>query len=103
MDGLLLLVPKNTATGHTGAGDFDMDGDGRLSRGRTHVYTGAQIIRPDGLADIPDRIFSLNRLWDRMLAEGRLYGCVHDGGWCDVGRPDSIPLAETLLRGAEDV
>ena len=103
MDGLLLLVPTASATGHSGAGDFDMDTDGRLSRGRSHVYTGAQILRPDGLAAIPDRVFSLNRLWDRMLAEGRLYGCVHQGGWCDVGRPDSIPLAEALLDEAADV
>lgn len=103
MEGLLLLVPKVAATGHAGAGDFDMDQDGRLRRGRTYVYTGAQILRSDGLVAIPDRVFSLNRLWDRMLAEGRLYGCVHDGGWCDVGRPDSIPLAEALLREAQDV
>ena len=103
MDGLLLLVPKASATGYIGAGDFDMDTDGRLRRGRDFVYTGAQILRPDGLAAIPDRVFSLNRLWDRMLAEGRLYGCVHQGGWCDVGRPDSIPLAEALLDEAADV
>lgn len=103
MDGLLLLVPKAAATGHTGPGDFDMDIVGRLRRGRSHVYTGAQILRTDGLSTIPDRVFSLNRLWDRMLEEGRLYGCVHQGGWCDVGRPESIPLAETLLSEAEDV
>lgn len=103
MDALLLLVPKSAATGHAGQGDFDIDAEGRLSRGRALVYTGAQIIRPDGLADIPDPVFSLNRLWDRMMEAGRLYGTVHDGGWCDVGRPEAIPLAEALLREAGDV
>lgn len=103
MNGLLLLVPKGNATGHSGAGDFDMDRHGRLRRGRDYVYTGAQILRPDGLAAMSEHVFSLNRLWDRMLAEGRLYGCVHDGGWCDVGRPESIPLAEALLDEAADV
>ncbi|WP_318338005.1 nucleotidyltransferase family protein [Defluviimonas sp. D31] len=101
MDGLLLLVPRERATGHTGSGDFDLDAEGRLSRGRGYVYTGAQILKSDGLAEIPDQVFSLNRLWDRMLAEGRLYGAVHDGGWCDVGRPEAIPLAEALLKEAE--
>lgn len=100
MDGLLLLVPRDRATGHGGAGDFLMDGEGRLTRGPGLVYTGAQILRTEGLADIPDTAFSLNRLWDRMAAKGRLFGAVHRGGWCDVGRPESIPLAENMLRQA---
>ncbi len=103
MDALLLLVPQAGATGHTGAGDFDMDTSGRLRRGRDFVYSGAQIITTGRLAAVSDRVFSINPVWDEMLADGRLYGCVHDGGWCDVGRPESIPLAEALLRGAGDV
>lgn len=98
MDGLLLLVPRDRATGHSGAGDFLMDGEGRLARGPGLVYTGAQILRTEGLADISDPVFSLNRLWDRMAAKGRLFGVVHRGGWCDVGRPESILLAENMLR-----
>lgn len=103
MGALLLLVPKNAATGHSGAGDFDLDPSGRLSRGQGYVYTGAQIIMPTGIETIPDQVFSLNLLWDRMLADRRLFGCVHRGGWCDVGKPESIPLAEALLREAADV
>ena len=100
MDGLLLLLPAQQATGHTGKGDFLMDATGRLTRAKgAHgsVYLGAQIIRTDDLAQIEDEAFSLNRLWDRMIATGRLYGLVHKGGWCDVGRPEGISLAETLL------
>lgn len=100
MDALLLLVPRDRATGHTGKGDFVMDGDGRLTRGPGLVYTGAQILRTEGLAEISDRVFSLNRLWDRMAARGRLFGIVHQGGWCDVGRPEAITLAEDMLRAA---
>jgi MurNAc alpha-1-phosphate uridylyltransferase len=103
MDALLLLVPPDRARGHSGAGDFRLAADGRLSRGGGLVYSGAQIVNPSRLAEIPDRVFSLNRLWDRLIAEGRLYGVVHEGGWCDVGRPEAIPLAEALLEEAEDV
>jgi len=63
------------------------------------VYLGAQIVRVEGLAEIEEPVFSLNRLWDRQIATGRIYGLVHEGGWCDVGRPESIPLAEALLNG----
>lgn len=101
MDGLLLLVPQDRAIGHRGAGDFLMDGMGRLTRGPGFVYTGAGLIRTEGLAAITDPVFSLNLLWTRMIGAGRLHGVVHGGGWCDVGRPDAIPLAEAMLGQAD--
>lgn len=98
MDALLMLVPLAQATARQGTGDFTLDGAGRISRQGDLVYGGAQIIRPDRLADIPDRVFSLNRLWDLLIADGRAFGIVHPGGWCDVGYPGAIPLAERLLH-----
>lgn len=100
MDGLLLLLPVAQANGHGGRSDFILGADGRLARAKGAagcVYLGAQILRTAGLAQIPDRAFSLNRLWDAMIAEGRLFGTLHRGGWCDVGRPEGIAEAETLL------
>lgn len=100
MAGLLSLVPTDRAKGHQGQGDFVMDSAGRLARGKgagSYVYTGAQILRTDGLATISDPVFSVNLLWDEMIAKGQLFGCVHAGEWCDVGRPESLALAETLL------
>jgi N-acetyl-alpha-D-muramate 1-phosphate uridylyltransferase len=100
MDGLLLLLPAEQATGHSGTGDFLMDATGRLARAKGAkgpIYLGAQIIQTDGLAEITEESFSLNLLWDRMITQGRLYGLIHKGGWCDVGRPEGIALAESLL------
>ncbi|SOC06628.1 nucleotidyltransferase family protein [Rhodobacter maris] len=97
MRALLALVPRSAATGHTGAGDFDLDPDGRIRRGTTYVYTGAQILDPAGIETVSEPVFSLNLIWTRAIAEGRAYGVVHRGGWCDVGRPDCIPLAEEML------
>ena len=103
MDGLLLLVPKGRASGHSGKGDFTMDAGGRLMRGVDLVYTGAQIIVTGSLTSIAENAFSLNLVWNKMAAEGRLFGVIHQGGWCDVGRPEAIPLAEALLQGSADV
>ena len=97
MDALLMLVPLGRTHGRNGGGDFSLDDAGRLIRKGDLVYGGAQIIRPDRLAEIGDQVFSLNRLWDLMIADGRAYGLIHPGEWCDVGRPDCIPLAEGLL------
>ena len=103
MDGLLLLVPPDRAVGHTGKGDFLIGPTGRLTRGPGLIYSGAQILKTGGLAVIGQRAFSLNLAWDRMIAGGRLFGVVHQGGWCDVGRPACIPLAEAMLAGAPHV
>ena len=105
MDALLLLAPVARAEGHQGNGDFVMDAEGRIARadGRVGlVYLGAQIIRTERLADFPEPAFSLNRLWDRMIADGRAFGAVHDGGWCDVGRPEGIATAEAMLARSQD-
>jgi len=102
MDGLLVLIKPENALGHRGQGDFLIDANGRLTRGPGPVYSGAQIIKTDRLASVPDTAFSLNIIWDHMLKNRRLFGLILDGHWCDVGQPSSLPLAENML-GAVDV
>lgn len=103
MDALLLLIRQASATGHGGRGDFHMDPSGKLSRrkpGRIapFVYTGIQLISPRLLRDAPEGPFSTNILWDRAIAEGRLYGLSHMGQWFDVGSPASIAPTEAALN-----
>lgn len=99
MGALMALVPLHRAQGRKGAGDFGMDDAGRIFRKGDWVYAGAQIIRPDLLAGLEGPVFSLNRLWDRLIADGTAHGLVHPGGWCDVGYPAAIALAEGMLNG----
>lgn len=99
MEALLLLVPRERALGYADAGDFAPDPTGRLARGTSHVYTGAQILRTEGLSEVAHPVFSLNRLWDRAARRRGLFGLVHEGAWCDVGRPENLALAESVLRG----
>jgi MurNAc alpha-1-phosphate uridylyltransferase len=101
MDALLVTVSPKNAIGHRGTGDFIADAQGRLARGDGQIYTGAQIIRTDALAEIPAQAFSLNLLWDRMRREGRLFGLSYPGRWCDVGHPEGISLAEALIGGRD--
>jgi MurNAc alpha-1-phosphate uridylyltransferase len=102
MGALLALVPRDAAQGHAGPGDFRRGPDGRLARRGTEasapcVYAGAQIVATGPVAAEPPGVFSLNRVWDRLLDEGRLYGIVYPGAWVDVGRPEGIALAEAEL------
>lgn len=100
MDALLMMLPVAAAAPPSGRSDFVMDDKGRIARAGAAtgvVYLGAQIIRTEALAQIPEQVFSLNRLWDGMIARGRAFGLVHQGGWCDVGHPGGIVQAETML------
>lgn len=100
MDCLLLLLPLARATGHGTTADFAFGADGRLRRGQrdeTHVYLGAQIIKTEALAQVESQVFSLNVLWNQMISAGRAFGAVHQGGWCDVGRPEGIAVADAML------
>lgn len=102
MDALLLVVPQARATGHGGRGDFHMDKVGRLSRRREgkiapFVYTGVQLVSKRLLRDAPEGAFSTNVVWDRAIAEGRLFGLSHSGQWFDVGTPAAIPVVEADL------
>ncbi|PKQ13429.1 MAG: nucleotidyltransferase [Alphaproteobacteria bacterium HGW-Alphaproteobacteria-1] len=98
MDALLLCIPPQNAIGHGGTGDFTLAEDGTLWRGPGLVYSGAQVIAPDLLHTIPESQFSLNRVWDRIAENGRLFGVAYPGQWCDVGRPEGIALAEEMLE-----
>lgn len=102
MEALLLLLPADRATGHSGSGDFLIGPEGQISRAKGApglVYLGAQILMTEGLQHVQQDVFSLNLLWDDMIARGRAFGLVHHGGWCDVGRPEGVGQAEAMLGG----
>ncbi|TNJ45616.1 nucleotidyltransferase family protein [Phaeobacter sp. B1627] len=101
MDALLLCVPTIRAVGRIGGGDFSVDRSGRITRGGDLVYTGAQIVKPDLLDIIPETVFSLNLLWDMLIAKGRASAVEYQGQWCDVGRPDGIELAEKMMASSD--
>lgn len=103
MDCLLLLAPLTSSIGYGGKGDFAMAQDGRLKRrGERQIvpfaFAGVSLCDQRLFADSPDGKFSLNLLWDRALAKGRLYGMRLDGRWMHVGTPEALAEAETWFE-----
>jgi len=106
MDGLLLVVPKEKATGYEGAGDFFLEEGVLRRRGEAasapYVFTGTQILHPRLFAGCPRGAFSLNLIYDGQRdAQGRLpnFGAlVHDGAWLHVGDPKGKEVAEGMLE-----
>jgi N-acetyl-alpha-D-muramate 1-phosphate uridylyltransferase len=102
MDILLLLASATASIGYEGRGDFAMAPDGRLRRRverevTPFVYAGAAMLDPAQFADAPAGKFSLNRMFDRAIAAGRMYGLRLDGTWMHIGTPAAIEAAEKAI------
>jgi MurNAc alpha-1-phosphate uridylyltransferase len=101
MDCLLALAPTRGSLGYGGAGDFECAADGALARRSSatapFVNTGAYIIHPQVFQNVPDGPFSMNLIWDALIAEGRLHGHPMDGLWMHVGTPEALAEAEARL------
>lgn len=97
MDALLMTLPLERAAGYDRPGSFVQNADGTVTRGPGVVYGGAQIMKTDLLHSIDSPSFSLNRIWDLMIARNSLYAVEYDGFWCDVGHPEGITQAENLM------
>lgn len=104
MDALLLMVPSPAIIGGTvnDRGDYHLEPDGRARRRvegeiAPFLFGGIQILHPRLFDNAPDGPFSLNLLYDRAEAIGRLYGIRHDGEWYHVGTPEDLAAAEAEL------
>ena len=103
MDELLLLADTARCLGFAGPGDFFRGPDGALSRrgeaaSAPWAYAGVRMARPQAFDGLPVEPFSANRIWDKALAGGRLYGLPLDRFWLHVGDPQALRDAEMWMR-----
>jgi len=106
MDCLMLMATTANTIGYDGYGDMFMASDGLLKRRRERevapfVVTGTSIVHPRMFREAPKGPFSLNRLWDRAIEEGRLHGLRQDGVWLHIGSPGALREAEQMLSSSE--
>jgi N-acetyl-alpha-D-muramate 1-phosphate uridylyltransferase len=102
MDSLMLVAPMAASIGYDGLGDFQMDSTGRLTRQSgpkmaPFVFAGVSIAHPRLFEGAPQGAFSLNKLWDRAIERGRLFGLRLEGIWMHVGTPEALAEAEAAL------
>ncbi len=95
MDALMLLAPTVSTVCYDGRGDFMMDAEGRLSRvpeGRISpfVWMSMEILHPRLFDGAEGNKFSINPLWDKAIAKGRLFGQRLDGVWMHIDHPEAI-------------
>jgi N-acetyl-alpha-D-muramate 1-phosphate uridylyltransferase len=103
MSALLLLAPRETSIGYAGRGDFHIDRSGRLTRRSAgeetpYVFAGVSILKPGLFEGVAERSFSLNKIFDRAIAQDQLFGVTLDGMWMHVGTPQALIEAESYLN-----
>src|SRR5262249_9599535 len=101
-DAVLLFQRAVAAIGYDGLGDFFLDPHGvPRRRGRREVapfiFSGVPLLPPRCFLGLTDAAFSLNRIYDRALAAGRLRAIVHDGEWYHVGTPSGLAATRARL------
>ena len=73
----LLIVNKKRSFDKTLVGDFNLH-NGLITRKKNdnlqYLYTGLQIIKPEIFSNINEKIFSVNKIWDRLIRSEELFG-----------------------------
>jgi len=72
----LLLVDKNRSFDKNLSGDFNLDHD-LVSKNHKenfkYIYTGLQIINPEIFLNIKEEVFSINKVWDKLIKTKQLF------------------------------
>lgn len=102
-DAVLLAHRTFQVQAETGRGDFAIDKLGFIRRRGErevvpYIYAGIQVLSPACLDGMPAGPFSINRVWDAVIARERLLAVVHDGLWFHLSTPPDLAEAESHLQ-----
>ncbi len=107
MDECLLLAKREDCLGYSGVGDFDLNSEGHITRRAgdhaDYVYAGVQIFKPELAKPFPVEPFSRNKIWDKTLAQKRIFGTVLQGYWMHVGDPQARLAADAVLSQVKSI
>ena len=71
---LLLVVNKKKSFDKSFKGDFNFKNSliDRKKNNLDYIYTGLQIIKPEIFFGIDEKVFSINRIWDKLIDNNEL-------------------------------
>ena len=73
----LLVVNKKKSFDQSFKGDFNLESNLISRKNRddlNYIYTGLQVIKPEVFSDLDARVFSINRIWDKLIETNELHG-----------------------------
>ena len=74
---LLLVTNKEKSFDQSFKGDFNLEKNliNRKDKKKlNYIYSGLQIIKPEVFSGLNLRIFSMNKIWDKLIQNNELYG-----------------------------
>jgi N-acetyl-alpha-D-muramate 1-phosphate uridylyltransferase len=102
-DAVLLFQRTVDTIGYDGPGDYFLDSLGTPRRRgereiAPYLFTGIQLLHRRAFAGIDQRVFSLNRVYDRAELARRLRAVVHDGECYHCGTPRALEATVRRLH-----
>ena len=88
---LLLVTNKEKSFDRTFKGDFNLNEnliDRKKKENLNYIYTGLQIIEPKVFSNISEKVFSINKVWDRLIASNELYAIESNADFLHVSTLD---------------
>ena len=73
----LLVVNKKKSFDQSFKGDFSLENNlinRKDKNNMNYIYTGLQIIKPEVFSSLDTKIFSINKIWDKLIESYELYG-----------------------------
>ena len=73
----MLVVNKNKSFDKNIQGDFNLENnqiDRENKENLKYIYTGLQIINPEVFLNIKEKVFSINKIWDKLIKNNELFG-----------------------------
>jgi len=95
----LLVVNKKKSFDSFIKGDFNLDKNiisRRDNSNLEYIYTGLQIMKPEVFKNINDKVFSINKIWDKLILNEELHGLESNIDFLHVSRLDIYKKLITL-------
>ena len=94
----MLVVNKKKSFDKSFSGDFNLE-NGLINRKNKddlqYIYTGLQIIKPEIFQGINKKIFSINTIWNKLIASKELYGFTSNKNFLHVS---TLNVYKNLLK-----
>ena len=75
-DCTLLIVNKKKSFDKSIKGDFNLKGnlvERKNKESLNYIYTGLQIMNPNIFSDITEKVFSINKIWNKLIVNKKLH------------------------------
>ena len=94
----LLIVNKKKSFDKSLKGDFNLENKlvSRKDKNKlAYIYTGLQIIKPEVFSDLDVKVFSINKIWDKLIVDNYLYGMESNSDFVHVS---TLSIYKSLLE-----